>query len=152
MSAVSSNDLSSLLVHDQLNKEMRTNRAFRLRSFTEAPITFAPTYKYNRGTSRYDSSEKKRIPAWWVFEHDQADTRRCDRILFTDSPRIRSLSYRRFEPTVSDHRPVSAGLQITLKRVDVEKSRQVKADVGEQWASREVELLGKMAEVFARLW
>lgn len=43
---------------------MRSNHAFRLRSFDEAPINFKPTYKYNRGEIEYDSSEKKRIPAW----------------------------------------------------------------------------------------
>lgn len=46
---------------------MRTNHAFRLRNFEEAPITFAPTYKYDPGTHDYDSSEKRRIPAWYVF-------------------------------------------------------------------------------------
>ena len=46
---------------------MRNNHAFRLRSFEEAPITFAPTYKYNPGSDEYDSSEKRRIPAWCVL-------------------------------------------------------------------------------------
>jgi len=66
MSNVAAGELDYLLEHDQLRKEMKTNHAFRLRSFGEAPITFAPTYKYNRGTNDYDSSEKRRIPAWHV--------------------------------------------------------------------------------------
>ena len=140
LSSILASDFTSLFENDQLNKEMRTNRAFRLRSFTEPPITFAPTYKYNPHTNDYDSSEKKRIPAW------------CDRVLFTSGPRIRSTSYRRYEPTVSDHRPVSAGLAITLKRVDKDKMREVRRKVGEEWGKREMEMLGKMAEVFADLW
>jgi len=64
LSNVQAGELDYLLEHDQLRKEMRTNHAFRLRSFEEAPITFAPTYKYNSGTNDYDSSEKRRIPAW----------------------------------------------------------------------------------------
>lgn len=64
MSNIQAGDLNFLLEHDQLRKEMRGNHAFRLRSFEEAPIVFAPTYKFNRGTSDYDSSEKRRIPAW----------------------------------------------------------------------------------------
>jgi hypothetical protein len=64
LSNVQAGDLDYLLEHDQLRKEMRTNHAFRLRSFEEAPIKFAPTYKYNSGTNDYDSSEKRRIPAW----------------------------------------------------------------------------------------
>jgi hypothetical protein len=64
LASVAAGDLQYLLEHDQLRKEMRSNHAFRLRSFDEAPINFKPTYKYNRGEVEYDSSEKKRIPAW----------------------------------------------------------------------------------------
>lgn len=47
MAAVAENDLATLLEHDQLLKEKATNLGFRLRGFVEAPITFAPTYKYD---------------------------------------------------------------------------------------------------------
>jgi len=67
MSSIAAGELSYLLEHDQLRKEMRNNNAFRLQSFEEAPITFKPTYKYNAGSEEYDSSEKRRIPAWSVF-------------------------------------------------------------------------------------
>ena len=66
LSSIAAEDLPYLLEHDQLRKEMRANYAFRLRSFTEPHITFRPTYKYNTGSAEYDSSEKRRIPAWWV--------------------------------------------------------------------------------------
>lgn len=36
-----------MLEHDQLLKEMKSNQAFRLRSFREAAISFAPTYKFD---------------------------------------------------------------------------------------------------------
>ncbi|ORX38593.1 Endonuclease/exonuclease/phosphatase [Kockovaella imperatae] len=140
LQSVAANDLSFLLENDQLNKEMRFNRSFRLRTFTEMPINFAPTYKYNPHSQDYDSSEKNRIPAW------------CDRVLYTSNPRIKALSYRRYEPTVSDHRPVSAGLQFTLKRVDGDLMTEVRRDVGAQWAKKEMEMLQKMADVFASLW
>lgn len=32
--------------------------------YQEASLTFRPTYKYDLGTSNYDTSEKMRIPAW----------------------------------------------------------------------------------------
>ena len=43
-----SQNLPLLLEHDQLLKEMKTNAAFRLRSFREAEISFNPTYRYDR--------------------------------------------------------------------------------------------------------
>jgi hypothetical protein len=66
ISSVHAGDLAYLLEHDQLRKEMMTNTSFRLRSFHEAPINFAPTYKYTPHSQEYDQSEKKRIPAWFV--------------------------------------------------------------------------------------
>ncbi|WWD18987.1 hypothetical protein CI109_103444 [Kwoniella shandongensis] len=136
ISSITAGELSYLLEHDQLRKEMRSNHAFRLRSFEEAPIEFAPTYKYDPGTHEYDSSEKRRIPAW------------CDRILYKKSDRIRSLNYRRYEPTVSDHKPISAGYTITLKAVDNLKMMDVRRDVTAEWAKKEKELLERMGEIF----
>jgi phosphatidylinositol-bisphosphatase len=40
------------------------------REFEEGPITFPPTYKYDPGTQRFDTSHKQRAPAY------------TDRILF----------------------------------------------------------------------
>ncbi|OXG49265.1 type I inositol-1,4,5-trisphosphate 5-phosphatase 1 [Cryptococcus neoformans] len=136
ISSIANGELAYLLEHDQLRKEMRTNHAFRLRNFEEAPITFAPTYKYDPGTHDYDSSEKRRIPAW------------CDRILYKKSPRVQALNYQRYEPTVSDHRPVSAGYTIILKAIDSLKMMDVRREATGEWAKREKELLEKMQEVF----
>lgn len=44
---IRSNNLALLLEHDQLQKELKTNHGFRLRSFREAPIDFLPTYKFD---------------------------------------------------------------------------------------------------------
>lgn len=44
--AVAEGALDSLLTHDQLLKGLATNQTFRLRSFKEQKITFAPTYKW----------------------------------------------------------------------------------------------------------
>ncbi|KAJ5621059.1 hypothetical protein N7510_005043 [Penicillium lagena] len=103
--AIRQNNLPKLLERDQLLASRRKNPGFRLRSFTEAPITFAPTYKYDVGTDDYDSSEKKRSPAW------------CDRILYRGSGRVKQLEYRRHEVRASDHRPVSASFAVRVKTV-----------------------------------
>ncbi len=48
--------------YDQL-ESLRTSGAL-FDDFLEAPLTFAPTYKFDVHTDRYDTSDKQRIPAW----------------------------------------------------------------------------------------
>ncbi|KAB5595370.1 hypothetical protein CTheo_1242 [Ceratobasidium theobromae] len=130
-------DLNTLLLHDQLIKEMQNNPGFRLRSFTEAAITFYPTYKYDRGSNEFDSSEKHRIPAW------------CDRILFRSrGDRVHCDHYRRYEPNVSDHRPVSGGFRVEVKSVDRDAWISVRTQVQEEWQERQCQLLRAMQEFY----
>ncbi|XP_078442471.1 type II inositol polyphosphate 5-phosphatase 15-like [Wolffia australiana] len=106
---------------DQLRAEMRQGKVFQ--GMREGPIKFPPTYKFERhqaGLSGYDSSEKKRIPAW------------CDRILFRDSrsvsasvcslecPIVSSISLYDacMDVTDSDHKPVRCILNVDIARVD----------------------------------
>lgn len=130
---------------------MKNNHAFRLRSFEEAPITFAPTYKYNSGTNDYDSSEKRRIPAWSVtvvpFDSNLTiflTKSRCDRILYRKCPGIECVNYRRYEPTVSDHKPVSAGFHIQVKAVDQLLMGKVKQELRGEWAIEEANILERI--------
>ncbi len=116
INAIRSGNLEKLLERDQLLVSRRKKQDFPLRMFTEERITFNPTYKYDVGTDTYDTSEKKRAPAW------------CDRILYRDGGargRIRQDSYGKHEVRVSDHRPVSALFQMVIKKVDQEKRAQV---------------------------
>ncbi|MCJ1352976.1 MAG: hypothetical protein MMC33_002960 [Icmadophila ericetorum] len=101
--AVQNNNFSKLLERDQLLVSRRRNPGFRLRAFNESPITFAPTYKYDVGTDKYDTSEKNRSPAW------------CDRLLYRGAGRIQQLTYRRHEVRISDHRPVSGTFKMRIK-------------------------------------
>ncbi|KIO19887.1 hypothetical protein M407DRAFT_82236 [Tulasnella calospora MUT 4182] len=141
ISSIRAGDLQYLLNHDQLLKEMTTNRAFRLRIFHEAPITFLPTYKYDRHSNEYDTSEKRRIPAW------------CDRILWRcrDASRVETLHYRRYEVNVSDHRPVSAGFVVRLKKVDYAARGLVESDVSRQWLQEERRLVQQNRLFYAEL-
>jgi len=116
VTAVKSKNLGKLLERDQLLVARRRNPGFRLRAFEELPITFAPTYKYDVGTDNYDSSEKKRSPAW------------CDRLLFRGRGRIQQMDYRRHEVRVSDHRPVSGRFRFTVKRIDPRRREMAWAD------------------------
>ncbi|KAL1887005.1 hypothetical protein Cpir12675_006758 [Ceratocystis pirilliformis] len=104
--AVKNNNLGKLLERDQLLVAKRRNPSFKLRAFHEMPIEFAPTYKYDVGTDNYDTSEKKRSPAW------------CDRLLHRGHGRIQQLEYRRHEVRASDHRPVSGRFKFYVKEID----------------------------------
>lgn len=146
VSYVHSGDLGFLLQHDQLLKEMH-NPYFRLRVFREAPIKFAPTYKYDRRSDQYDSSEKRRIPAW------------CDRVLMRcrEPERVRCIdgSYRRWEVDVSDHRPVSAVFEMTVKKVHEDRREQERYDVLRSWEVLSHSLLGEAHEWYVsqgRVW
>jgi len=123
-------NLARLLDRDQLLLSRRKNPGFRLRAFEEKPINFAPTYKYDVGTDTYDTSEKKRSPAW------------CDRVLYRGLGRVKMEEYKRWEVRTSDHRPVSGRCKIRVKTVDererelvhresVKRFERVKGGVGE---------------------
>ncbi|KAI0368466.1 DNase I-like protein [Pilatotrama ljubarskyi] len=131
IAAVKAGDFEHLVIHDQLRKEMKFNRGFRLRTFAEGPLNFAPTYKYDRRSDEYDTSEKARTPAW------------CDRVLWRSlvPERVTQLHYRRWEANVSDHRPISAAFRITVKQVNHEARAHVKAQTLERWKAVERERL-----------
>lgn len=96
---------------DQLNQEMTRKGAFY--GFKEGAIKFYPTYKFDKGTSNYDSSEKQRIPSW------------TDRVLYMTSKGvdpIKQLNYNScMNIVVSDHKPVYSTLKSRVKFVDEEK-------------------------------
>lgn len=103
--SIDSKNYARLLERDQLLVSRRRSPGFRLRAFVESPILFAPTYKYDLNSNRYDTSEKNRAPAW------------CDRILYRGSGNIKQIDYRRHELQISDHRPVSGMFVIRIKKI-----------------------------------
>lgn len=108
------NNLGRLLDRDQLLLTKKRNPGFRLRAFQESEIRFAPTYKYNLQSDDYDTSEKRRAPAW------------CDRILYRGLGKVKMDEYRRWDNLrVSDHRPVSGLLRLRVKAVDAARRVQV---------------------------
>jgi hypothetical protein len=63
-----------VLPQDQCRREMMAGRVFR--GLREGALTFRPTYKFDKASANpfgYDTSEKRRIPAW------------CDRVFFRGS-------------------------------------------------------------------
>ncbi|KAJ3205252.1 hypothetical protein HDU67_008937 [Dinochytrium kinnereticum] len=107
--------LKDLLLYDQLLQEKRLKRAFT--DFDESGIDFAPSYKFDVGTSRYDTSEKRRAPSW------------CDRILWhrnvlrsNDNDWINCKWYKTcMDLKLSDHKPVSTLFNVKVRKVDIKK-------------------------------
>lgn len=99
-----------LLSNDQLTTSMR---AKELPDFlSESPVSFRPTYKFNKNSDIYDTSAKKRIPSW------------TDRILYAEEG-LKCIAYDSVpDLRISDHRPVFA----TFVASTVAGSDSIKAD------------------------
>ncbi|KAH6890093.1 Endonuclease/exonuclease/phosphatase [Coprinopsis sp. MPI-PUGE-AT-0042] len=117
--------------------------------FHEGLLNFAPTYKYDPYSNEYDSSEKRRVPAW------------CDRILWRSrtstfpltllplAMAASKLHYRRYDSVnISDHRPVSAAFQVMVKKVDVEERKRSKRIVEVAWEDEVERRLKGMMEFY----
>lgn len=127
--ALQRRDLRSLSEYDQLNIERSGGRTFHV--FDEGDIDFLPTYKYDAGTNRYDTSEKRRAPAWtdrvlWRkarahLEPHAEDGHHSD---------IRLTSYSScMDMMMSDHKPVNAIMHLKARKIDTEKQAQTKAAI-----------------------
>ncbi|RUP11735.1 LOW QUALITY PROTEIN: Endonuclease/exonuclease/phosphatase [Jimgerdemannia flammicorona] len=120
-------DLDSLLGFDQLGIEKDAKRTFH--DFEEGPITFPPTYKYDEGTNDWDSSEKKRPPAWT----DRIMWRKSNQLNGADDSNNDSIKLRSYtscmEMMMSDHKPVTALFDIKIRTMLKDKQHEVRADV-----------------------
>uniref|UniRef100_A0A8C5KI35 Phosphatidylinositol 4,5-bisphosphate 5-phosphatase A n=1 Tax=Jaculus jaculus TaxID=51337 RepID=A0A8C5KI35_JACJA len=149
--AIDSDQLHQLWEKDQLN--MAKNTWPILKGFQEGPLNFAPTFKFDVGTNKYDTSAKKRKPAW------------TDRILWKvkapgggPSPsgreshrlQVTQHSYRsHMEYTVSDHKPVAA--QFVLQFAFRDDMPLVRLEVADEWVRPEQAVARYSVEtVFAR--
>ena len=105
-------DLESLRQADQLLAAIAAGDAFR--GFTDVgPLNFMPTYKFDKGTSDYDTSEKQRVPAWpdRILSRHQDDVR-----LLTQDGATGYTSHD--DLLMSDHRPITADLSVGLLVAD----------------------------------
>ncbi|XP_072271358.1 phosphatidylinositol 4,5-bisphosphate 5-phosphatase A isoform X2 [Pyxicephalus adspersus] len=114
-SAIQGNKLSLLWEKDQLNMAKCYEPV--LSGFMEGPLTFPPTYKYDVGTNTYDTSSKKRKPAWtdrilWKMKNPLSHNAsgKADRSnSMSEELSMTLLSYGcHMQYTESDHKPVSS--------------------------------------------
>lgn len=118
----------ALLRDDELTLARASGAAFH--GYQEAPIRFAPTYKYDPGADTYDSSDKMRAPAW------------TDRILYRVThhalhvvPRV----YDRAVVRVSDHRPVYALVDVDVCTLVEEKRAAMYSDALQTLAQKQAQ-------------
>lgn len=107
-----------LMDADQLKKEM-SSRGGAFSGFDEVRLCFYPTYKFDQGTSNYDTSEKQRTPSW------------TDRIVYasTNKEKLSLLNYGScMDISLSDHKPVFSTFKANVKFVDRKKKLQLTAD------------------------
>lgn len=72
-----------------------------LENFTEPPLNFRPTYKYDLNSDEYDTGKKQRIPSW------------TDRILYMTNDQLSCVAYNSEDSIrTSDHRPVYASFVV----------------------------------------
>ncbi|XP_048374631.1 inositol polyphosphate 5-phosphatase K isoform X2 [Sphaerodactylus townsendi] len=117
--SINKNRFSLLWEKDQLN--MAKKKEGFLQEFREGPLQFKPTYKFDLYSNEYDTSGKKRKPAW------------TDRILWRVKSLLPRSSEAEEEPeeqpvsvslnsyashmgySISDHKPVSGTFELELK-------------------------------------
>ncbi|XP_060605261.1 inositol polyphosphate 5-phosphatase K-like isoform X2 [Ruditapes philippinarum] len=119
---IEKNELDKLLKLDQLKQAQQ--EGLMLVDFHEGPINFKPTYKFDKDTDIYDTSEKQRIPAW------------CDRILYKTHDDIDGLKMSKrkyYSPAYNkgDHKPVAASFEINV--FDMEPNPFVIFDPINKW-------------------
>lgn len=126
-----------------------------LKNYSEGPLLFDPTYRYDFDSNLYDTSKKNRIPAW------------TDRILMCRDPQFRRslvkdkynkddnaaampAFYHRKESYFSDHRPVLAVYRLQVIRIHRDKKDALRQEIlnkliGQDRVSKET--LAKMDSV-----
>ncbi len=108
---IKSSQYKDLLVYDQFNRAKLVNSS--LVEFEEGVINFDPTYKYDVGTNIFDTSKKKRTPAW------------CDRIFWKKSEDVEVISYNRVNYTQSDHKPIYGIYKLKTKKILAEEKEKL---------------------------
>ncbi|XP_068925300.1 phosphatidylinositol polyphosphate 5-phosphatase type IV [Petaurus breviceps papuanus] len=97
-------NMSELLQHDQLIKEMKKGSIFK--GFREADIHFFPSYKFDVGKDSYDTTSKQRTPSYTdrvVYKSRQKDD--IYPVKYSSCPGIKT----------SDHRPVYGLFRVKVR-------------------------------------
>jgi hypothetical protein len=103
-------DFKDILIYDQFKQYQKESSL--ILQMDEAPIKFSPTYKYNIGTSEYDTN-KKRVPSW------------TDRIMFKKFSETIPLAYNKCLLSLSDHQPIYGLYRIKTEEINKEIKQKI---------------------------
>ncbi|KAM9468894.1 inositol polyphosphate 5-phosphatase Ka isoform 2-T2 [Clarias gariepinus] len=134
---ITSKNFNLLWSKDQLT--MMKKKIPRLQQFEEGPLDFQPTYKFDLNSDNYDSSGKKRKPAWcdrilWRMntkpppknadkEHDDDDDddgeEQKEEELLEEFPLklVQETYTSHMEYSISDHKPVTGIFRLELRKM-----------------------------------
>ena len=118
LSLIDTAQYDKILKADQLKGQQTLKNAFQ--DFEEAPIKFAPTYKFLTGEmgGLYDTAkgQKSKVPSY------------CDRILFLPHSGIFPIDYASIPSVnVSDHKPIRAVFKVPIRFYMIEEYERLKA-------------------------
>lgn len=107
------------------------NLGYIFKGFEEGYITFPPTYKYDTGTDRYDTSEKQRIPSWtdrYTPLPPHSKPFFLHSILFKGA-NLELQNYKRAEINISDHKPVRALFRTKISIINHQLKKTIQKQI-----------------------
>ncbi|XP_056414650.1 inositol polyphosphate 5-phosphatase K isoform X2 [Hyla sarda] len=130
---VNSNRYNLLWEKDQLNIAKKKERF--LQGFMEGPLKFKPTYKFDLNSDVYDTSGKKRKPAWtdrilWKIKEDSESE--LDEAVGSDFEHILKVHLEKYASHmnygISDHKPVTGTFTLQMKPLILTPSVTLRAE------------------------
>ena len=130
---------------DQLLFSKKEGKTFE--EYVEAPVMFAPTYKFDLFSDDYDTSEKCRTPAWtdrvlvrgrringriiqkYLFSLNKNDKTESFFSAEKDTNKFNIVYYGSSPIKSSDHRPVSALVEAEVRVTDTKRCEDVLKDI-----------------------
>lgn len=117
-------DYEEIFFYDQLKAQILTKKAFE--NFQEPKILFPPTYKYDKQSPHFDTSIKKRTPAWTdriifslqsKYQKTMTTTTEKENEIYIKEEdfQIKPEDYYSVDVRSSDHRPVCGVYTLDFK-------------------------------------
>ena len=137
---INSNQIGQLLGKDQLRITMANDK--EIGTLKEPPLQFMPTYKFDKNSAVYDTSQKRRVPSWTdrilvkrapkrlaigTLQNLTLDVHQTPQYNFPQMPKC--VAFRRGVCQFSDHRSVTLSYVFKIPIVNKDKLEKVKQEI-----------------------